>query len=95
MSAHPLRKAAALRYDPEQDSVPVLLAKGKGYMAERIIALAREHGIHVHEDPRLVELLMSLDIAEMIPPQLYQVVARVLAAVYRVNKELARKRGLR
>lgn len=86
--------AVALRYDPQQDSVPLLVAKGKGYLAERIIAIAKEHGIHVQQDPNLVELLMGLEIDAAIPPQLYQVVAKVLALVYRVNRELARTRGI-
>lgn len=94
MTEQPL-KAVALRYDPQTDNVPVLVAKGKGYLAERIIAVAREHGIHVHQDPNLVDLLMGLQIEDAIPPQLYQVVARVLAMVYRVNKELARSRGIK
>ena len=88
------KKAVALRYDPEEDVAPVVVAKGQRYLAERIIALAREHGIFVHEDAALVELLMSVELADTIPPQLYQVVARVLAMVYRVNKDLARRRGI-
>jgi flagellar biosynthesis protein len=92
--AAPQKKAVALRYDPAQDSAPVLIAKGKGYLAERIIELAREHGIHVQQDPALVELLMEVDLSEQIPPQLYKVVARVLTAIYRVNRDLARKKGL-
>ena len=88
------KKAVALRYDPVEDAAPVLVAKGKGYLAERIIQLAREHGIYVHDDPILVELLMEVELDEAIPPQLYQVVARVLAMVYRVNRKLAQQRGL-
>ena len=95
MSDVQLSKAVALRYDPQEDSAPVLVAKGKGYIAERIIALAREHGIFVHPDPALVALLMEVELSEQIPPQLYQVVSRVLAMVYRVNRELAQQRGLR
>ena len=91
----PRRKAVALRYDPTQDSAPLLIAKGKGYLAEKIIELAHQHGIHVQSDPALVELLMDIDLSEQIPPQLYKVVSKVLATVYRVNKELAHKRGLR
>jgi flagellar biosynthesis protein len=90
----PQKKAVALRYDPQEDSVPVLVAKGKGYLAERIIAIAQEHGIHVQQDPNLVDLLLGLEIEDAIPPQLYQVVARVLALIYRVNKDLARSRGI-
>jgi flagellar biosynthesis protein len=89
-----LKKSVALRYDPEQDRAPVLIAKGQGYIAERIVALANEHGIFVHEDPALVELLMDVELADTIPPQLYQVVARVLAMVYRANRELAKTRGM-
>jgi flagellar biosynthesis protein len=94
MSDRKHKKAVALRYDPELDVAPVLLAKGERYIAERIIALAQEHGIFVHQDPALVELLMGVEIAETIPPQLYKVVARVLAMVYRANRELAERRGL-
>lgn len=91
----PLLKSVAIRYDPDQENAPVLLAKGKGYMAERIVAVAREHGIHVQQDPALVELLMELELNEQVPPQLYKAVAKVLGAVYRVNKELARQRGIK
>ena len=90
-----IKKSIALRYDSELDIAPVLVAKGRGYIAERIIALAKEHGIFVHEDPALVELLMDVELADTIPPQLYKVVARVLAMVYRANKELAKSRGMR
>ena len=88
------KKAVALRFDPETDVAPVLLAKGQGFIAERIIALAREHGIYVHDDPELVALLMEVELAETIPPQLYKVVAHVLAMVYRTNRQLARERGI-
>ena len=88
-----MQKAVALRYDPDEDPAPVLVAKGKGYLAERIVKLAREHGIYVHPDANLVELLMAVELAETIPPQLYRVVAKVLAMVYRVNKKLAKDRG--
>ena len=93
MTDPPLKKTVALRYDPDQDKAPVLVAKGRGFVAERIIALAREHGIYIHEDPQLVDLLMDVELADNIPPQLYQVVARILAMVYRVNRDLARQRG--
>jgi flagellar biosynthesis protein len=91
----PRRRAVALRYDPAQENAPVLIAKGKGYLADKIIELAREHGIHVQSDPALVELLMEVDLSEQVPPQLYKVVAKVLTTVYRVNQDLAKKRGLR
>lgn len=94
MTKLPRRKTVALRYDPERDSAPLLVAKGQGYIAERIIALAQEHGIHVQHDPALVELLMEVELDQQIPPQLYKAVAKVLGTVYRVNQRLARERGL-
>ena len=88
------KRAVAIRYDPEHDIAPAVIGKGHGHLAERIIQLASEHGIYVHSDPDLVALLMDVQLDETIPPQLYQVVAKVLGLVYRVNRDLARQRGL-
>jgi flagellar biosynthesis protein len=88
------KQAVAIRYDPADDVAPTVVGKGQGYLAERIVELAKEHGIYVHTDPNLVALLMDVQLDEAIPPQLYQVVAKVLGLVYRVNRDLARKRGL-
>lgn len=79
------KKAAALRYDPKRDSAPNVVARGSGYVAERIEALAREHHIPLHEDPNLVDVLEALDVDAEIPPALYRAVAEVLAFVYRLN----------
>jgi len=77
------RCAVALAY--ENHGAPCVTAKGHGKMAEEIIARAREHGIHVHESPELVTLLMNIDIEHAIPDQLYSAVAELLAWVYRVE----------
>ncbi|MFQ5560986.1 MAG: EscU/YscU/HrcU family type III secretion system export apparatus switch protein [Nitrospinota bacterium] len=79
------KKAAALQYSAK-DVSPVLTAKGSGRVAEKILALAKEHDIPVQEDPDLLYLLSKLDLNDHIPPDLYQVVAEVLAYVYSVNK---------
>ena len=81
----PRRSAAALGYDPDRDDAPRLLAKGQGEIADRIIALAREHGIPIREDRDLVAVLAKLDLSQEIPPELYRAVAELLAFVYRVN----------
>jgi len=81
------RRAVALRYDREQESAPRVIGKGRGYQAERIIALAQESGITVYEDPDLVTMLGALDLNAEIPPTLYAVVAEILAYVYRVNQK--------
>jgi flagellar biosynthesis protein len=86
------RRAVALRYDQEQESAPRVLAKGQGDLAERIIALAAEHGIPLHEDKDLVRLLGVLDIDVQIPPALYRALAEVLAHLYRTNAKLAERK---
>ena len=80
------RRAVALKYDPGKDAAPRVTAKGSRAVAERIIQLAREEGIPLHEDTDLVAALMELDFQEQIPPQLYKAVAEILAFVYRLNK---------
>lgn len=84
------RKAAVLKYDAQISSAPVVKAKGMGIMAERIIELAREHNIPIKEDPDLVELLIQLDLDQEIPPELYKVVAEILAFVYSLNRSKVR-----
>jgi flagellar biosynthesis protein len=80
------RRAAALHYDPDRDRAPRLVARGDGHVAERILELAREHGIPVHEDAALVDLLSRLDLDTEIPPELYRVVAEIVAFVYRLQR---------
>lgn len=65
---------------------PKIVAKGKGYVADNILKTAKEHDIPVQEDPSLVEVLGKLDLDQQIPPELYQVVAEILAFVYRIDK---------
>ena len=84
------KKAVALRYDTSQDAAPKVVAKGSGELAEKIIALAKEHGIPIQEDADLVEILAKLDLNADIPPETYLVVAEILAFVYRANSKLTR-----
>lgn len=83
------RKAVALRYDPGHDAAPRVVAKGAGLLADRIVELARQHGVHVHEDPELAALLSRLQVDADIPEELYRAVAEVLAFVYRLNRRFA------
>jgi flagellar biosynthesis protein len=83
----PRHKAVALRYDREKERAPRIVAKGSGYLAERIIELAKAHGITIYEDKDLIELLSRLELYQEIPTELYQVIAEVLAFVYRLNKK--------
>ena len=78
----------ALRYDAQSDVAPRVVAKGERLVAERIIEIAKQHGIHIHEDPDLVALLVKLDVETYIPEELYRAVAEVLAFVYRLNNKI-------
>lgn len=78
--------AVALKYQPKSDNSPRITAKGKGKVAEKIIEIARENNIYIHNDPDLIEVLSQLDINDEIPPDLYVVVAELLAFVYSLNR---------
>jgi flagellar biosynthesis protein len=75
------KKAVALRYDPEKDNAPVVLAKGYGELAERIIKIAKEKNIPVVEDKDLISALIRVEVFEEIPPELYRAVAKVLVFI--------------
>ena len=79
------KQAVALRYRPDKDTAPRVAAKGSGLVAEKIIELARKHGIPVKDDPDLLEVLSKLEIEEEVPPTVYVAVAELLAFVYSVN----------
>ena len=76
------KKAVALKYEQKKDSAPKVVAKGRGWIAERIIELARKHGVPLKEDDALVEVLSKLEIYEEIPVELYKAVAEILAVSY-------------
>lgn len=79
------KKAVALQYDPLKNKSPRVTAKGQGLVADKIIQLAREHGIPVKDDPDLVEVLSGLELEAEIPPSVYIVVAELLAFAYSMN----------
>jgi flagellar biosynthesis protein len=83
------RSAVAVRYEVGKDRAPRVVAKGKGVLAERILDLAKQHNVPVHEDPELLEALARLDVQDEIPPELYQVMAEVLTFIYKANKKKA------
>ena len=66
-----------------------VLARGEGPMADRILEIARREGIPIHEDAGLVDILSRLDVEREIPPELYRVVAEIIAFVFRVQAAAA------
>lgn len=85
------QEVVALRYDPDQESAPRVLAKGQGSVADRILQLARDNNIPLYEDTDLVQLLSVLDLNAEIPSNLYRALAEVLAHIYRANGQQINK----
>lgn len=75
--------AVALHYD--EVNAPTVTAKGQDELAEQIIALAREHGVPLYENPELLALLSRLETGDEIPETLYRVIAEVIAFAYRLR----------
>ncbi len=81
----PLKKVAVLKYD-DGDVAPILVAKGQGTIAEKILEEGEKHDIPVYKDKKLVTLLNELEIGEQIPEALYNVVAEVLLFVSDIDE---------
>ncbi len=79
------KQAIALEYDPNDDA-PKVIASGRGILAERIIEKAKEADVPIHQDSKLADTLSRLEIGEMIPPELYEVVAEILVFVDAMDK---------
>ena len=79
--------AVALQYDRATNEAPRVVAKGRGLTAEKILALAEEHGVIIEANPILAEALSGVDLDEAIPLELYEAVAVVIGYVLRVNSE--------
>ena len=82
--------AVALGYERGGDDLPRVLAKGRGAVAAQIIAVAEEHGIAIHRDEDLVEVLDRLEIDAPIPVAAFAAVAEILAHLYRLNDDMGK-----
>jgi len=86
-----ITRAAAISYDPAQNDVPVLAAFGEGFLAQKIVSIARESGIPVLPDPSLSSMLSKISVGDEISPELYEAVAKVLAFVSEVDRSYGEK----
>lgn len=83
---NPTHYAVAIKYDPEQYDAPIVLAKGEDHLAQKIKEKARENNIEIVENKPLARMLYAnVEVGQVIPPELYQAVAEVLAFVYRLK----------
>ena len=86
---NPTHHAVAVKYDPEKYDAPYVLAKGEDYLAQKIKDVAREHEIEIVENKPLARMLYAnVEIGGLIPPELYQAVAEVLAFVYHLKGKI-------
>lgn len=83
---NPTHYAVAIRYEPSEADAPIVLAKGEGFLAQRIKDVAKENSIEIVENKPLARMLYhNVDIGQAVPPELYQAVAEVLAFVYHLQ----------
>lgn len=87
LESNEVKKAVALQYEAERDTAPRVIAKGKGHVAENILAAAQSNTIPVYQNKSLVNMLMAIDIDREIPPELYKAIAEVMAYVYKMDKK--------
>jgi flagellar biosynthesis protein len=81
------KKAIALQYDKKKFTAPHVKAKGRGLVAERIIAIAKEHDIPIHSDADLTEILDKIEIEQEIPLEVYAIVAEIFSYIYKVSQK--------
>ncbi len=85
--------AAALRYRPGIDQAPIVVASGKGQIAETILRLATEAGVPNHTEPALAKILAKLEPGTPIPEETYQLVATILAFIWRLDRNYQPKQS--
>ena len=88
-------QAIAIKYDKDSKKAPTIVASGKGKIAKQILELAEENDIPMLEDAKLSKLLSSLKIKSEIPPNLFKIVAEVLAFIFYLEKMASKRSSLR
>lgn len=83
---NPTHYAVALKYDSGTGTAPVLVAKGADFVAQKIKEIAKENRVEIVESKPLARMIYTnVEVGREIPPELYQAVAEILAAVYRAQ----------
>lgn len=83
--------AVALGYNPEKHNAPVVLAKGQGSIAAKIVQIAIDKGIEVRQDADLLQVLKAVDIDEEIPVEAFSAVAEIISYIYKANNKNLQK----
>jgi len=82
------KAAVALKYNPELNFAPVVVASGLGELAQKIVNIADDNGVPIYRDDSTAALLVMLNSGAMIPPELYGIVAAIYAEVVLNTKEI-------
>ena len=86
---NPTHYAVAIKYDPAERDAPYVIAKGEGYLAQKIKEIAKENNIELYENKPVARMLYhNVEIGESVPPELYQAVAEILAFVYHLQGKI-------
>lgn len=84
----PQKLAVALEYEKGSREAPRVIAKGRGLIAERIIALAEENDIVIEANPALAKALSGVDLDDEIPVELFEAIAEIIGFVLRARSRL-------
>ncbi len=82
--------AVALKYNKEEDNAPIIIAKGKGAIADRILEIAKEYNIPLYKDEKFFSILEKFDNGVELPEILYPVLAEIFAFIYSLDKKANR-----
>lgn len=79
--------AVALKYNPDKDNAPIVVAAGNGYLAQKIIELANKNNVPVYQDNSTVSLLSNFTLGSEIAPELYHAIAEIYAYILQAGTE--------
>ena len=86
--------AAALKYNPDSNYAPIVVAAGMGEIAKKIVSIADDNGVPIYRDDSAAALLVMLNAGEHVPPELYQVIAAIYAQVVYDSNEIKKRKEL-
>lgn len=81
-------RAVALKYNPQSDMAPIIVASGYGYVAEKIIDLADQSGIPIYRDDTTANMLAMLEIGSNVPPDLFEVIAAIYVDLLKLSEKI-------
>ncbi len=81
-------KAVALKYNPQSDMAPIIVASGYGYVAEKIIDIADQSGIPIYRDDTTANMLAMLEIGSNVPPELFELIAAIYVDLMKLADEI-------